>query len=45
MRIAAVAVALAIASTPSLAQDRTPAVSTPNTTNPAAPVEGSEQFY
>jgi putative membrane protein len=44
MRIAAVAVALAIASTPSLAQDRTPAVSTPNTTNPAAPVEGASSF-
>lgn len=44
MRIAAVAVALAIASTSSLAQDRTPAVSTPNTTNPAAPVEGASSF-
>ena len=44
MRIAAVAMALAIASTPSLAQDRTPAVNTPNTTNPAAPVEGANSF-
>ena len=45
MHIAAVAaVALAIASTPCLAQDRTPAVNTPNTTNPAAPVEGASSF-
>ncbi|HZO86505.1 MAG TPA: PepSY domain-containing protein [Verrucomicrobiae bacterium] len=44
MRIAAIAVALVIASTPSLAQDRTPAVNTPNTTNPAAPVEGANSF-
>ena len=44
MRIAAIAVVLAIASSPSLAQDRTPAVSTPHTTNPAAPVEGANSF-
>jgi putative membrane protein len=44
MRIAAIAVALAVAATSSWAQDRTPAVTTPDKTNPAAPVEGANSF-
>jgi hypothetical protein len=44
MRIAAAAMVIAIVCTPALAQDRTPAVNSPNTTNPAAPVEGANSF-
>jgi hypothetical protein len=44
MRIAAAAMVIAIVCTPALAQDRTPAVNTPNTMNPAAPVEGANSF-
>jgi opacity protein-like surface antigen len=38
------AIALAVLSSSALAQNRTPAVNSPNTTNPSAPVEGANSF-
>jgi hypothetical protein len=50
MRMIAMAALLALAATPALAQKpanpdaNTPAVATPNTTNPNAPVQGANSF-